>query len=93
MALVVSLSSHQVNMVTHNPYLGINIIVVIQINGIKPSKQNLFMFVKNEKNDNTSPICFNTLHVIIRGKHVYQLRLVTLQVGTSFPPNDNHVRG
>jgi hypothetical protein len=68
MALVGSLSSHQVNMVTHNPQLAINIIVVIQINGIKPSNQNLFIFVKNEKNDNTSPICFNTLHVIIMGK-------------------------
>jgi hypothetical protein len=68
MALVGSLSSHPVNMVTQNPYLGINNVVGIQINGIKPSKQNLFIFVKNEKNDNTSPICFNTLHVIIIGK-------------------------
>jgi len=59
---------HQVNMVTHNPYLGVNIIAVTQINGIEPSKQNLFIFVNNEKNDNTSPICFNTLHAIIMGK-------------------------
>jgi len=25
------------------------------------------------------------------GKYVYQLGVVTLQVGKSFPPNDNHV--
>jgi hypothetical protein len=34
--LVGSLSSHQGNMVTHNLHMGISIIVVIQINGIKP---------------------------------------------------------
>lgn len=27
------------------------------------------------------------------GKHVYQLVVVTLQDGTSFPPDDNHVWG
>jgi len=54
-------------------------------------KQNLFIFANNKKNDNTSPICFNTLHVIIMGKTIYQLGVIILQLVLSFPPNDNHL--
>jgi hypothetical protein len=89
--LVGYLSSHQVNMATHNLRLGTNMIVVIQINDTKPSKHNLFISVNNE-NMTTPHQHVLTLYMSSSwGKHIYELGVVTLQVGKSFPPNDNHI--